>query len=185
MRADGSRSGKAQRVINPDLERKRCNRSDTGYGHQAAADRIVLNHLQKHPMQFGVSVEDRPAHGKHRLDHCRKDDIRALDQLAHETERPGESVAQVRRRHGVATSMVFRWRVDFGLSAQKAPQVVTVALSDGAANEPPALAVLRDLVQPPDGMIAIELDDGRRVFAPADSSPAAVKRQLAKREKTS
>ena len=81
--------------------------------------------------------------------------------------------------------MVFRWRVDFGLSARKAPQLVTVALAHGAANEVPALAVLRDLVRPPDGMIAIELDDGRRVFAPADSSPAAVKRQLAKREKAS
>ena len=105
--------------------------------------------------------------------------------IVQETEKPGASVAQVCRRHGVATSMLFRWRVDFGLSAQKAPQVVTVALSDGAANEPSALAVLRDLVRPPDGMIAIELDDGRRVFAPADCSPAAVKRQLAKREKTS
>jgi len=29
-------------------------------------------------------------------------------------------------------------------------------------------------------MMAIELDDGRRVFAPAGSSPAEVKRQLAK-----
>jgi len=105
--------------------------------------------------------------------------------IVQETEKPGASVAQVCRGHGVATSMVFRWRVDFGLSAQKAPQVVTVALSEGGANEPSLLAVLRDLVRPPDGMMAIELDDGRRVFAPADSSPAAVKRQLAKREKTS
>jgi transposase-like protein len=105
--------------------------------------------------------------------------------IVQETEKPGASVAQICRRHGVATSMVFRWRVDFGLSAQKAPQVVTVALSEGAANEPSALAVLRDLVRPPDGMMAIELDDGRRVFAPVDSGPAAVKRQLAEREKTS
>src|SRR5450631_1258062 len=100
--------------------------------------------------------------------------------IVQETEKPGASVAQICRRHGVATSMVFRWRVDFGLSARKAPQVVTVALSEGAANEPSALAVLRDLVRPPDGMTAIELDDGRRVFAPEGSNPAAVKRQLAK-----
>ena len=92
--------------------------------------------------------------------------------IVQETEKPGVSVAQVCRRHGVATSMVFRWRVDFGLSARKAPQLVTVALADGAANELPALAVLRDLVRPPDGMMAIEVGDGRRVFAPADSSPA-------------
>ena len=81
-----------------------------------------------------------------------------------ETEKPGASVAQVRHRHSVATSMLFRWRVDFGLSAQKTPQVVTVAFSDGATNEPSAFAVLRDLMRPPDGMMAIELDDGQRVF---------------------
>jgi hypothetical protein len=57
-----------------------------------------------------------------------------------------------------------------------------VALTDGALNEVPALAALRDLVKPPDGMMAIKLEDGRRVFAPAGSNPAAVKRQLAKRE---
>jgi transposase-like protein len=105
--------------------------------------------------------------------------------IVQETEKPGASVAQVCRRHGVATSMVFRWRVDLGLSARKAPQLVTVALADGAANEPPALAVLRNLVQPPDGMMAIEVGDGQRVFAPAGSSPAEVKRKLAKREKAS
>ena len=66
--------------------------------------------------------------------------------IAQETEKPGASVAEVCRRHGVATSMVFRWRVDFGLSARKAPQLVTVALADGAANELPALAALRDLM---------------------------------------
>lgn len=102
--------------------------------------------------------------------------------IVQETEKPGASVAQVCRRHGIATSMLFRWRVEFGLTARKAPQLATVALADGAANELPALAALRDLVQPPDGMIAIELEDGRRVFAPAGSNPAAVERQLAKRE---
>ena len=105
--------------------------------------------------------------------------------IVQETEKAGASWAQVCRRHGIATSMIFRWRGDFGLSARKAPQLVTVAMANGAANEVPALAVLRDLVRPPDGMTAIEMGDGRRVFAPADSSPAAVKRQLAKREKAS
>ena len=73
--------------------------------------------------------------------------------IVQETEKPGVSVARVCRCQGVATSMVFRWRGDFGLSAPKAPQLVSVALADGAANEPPALAVLRDLVRPPDGMM--------------------------------
>jgi hypothetical protein len=55
----------------------------------------------------------------------------------------------------------------FGLTARKAPQLATVALADGAANEVPALVALRDLVWPPDEMTAIELEDGQRVFAPA------------------
>jgi hypothetical protein len=47
-------------------------------------------------------------------------------------------------------------------------------------NEPPALAVLRNLVRPREGIMAIELDDGRRIFAPDSSNPAAVKPQLAR-----
>lgn len=105
--------------------------------------------------------------------------------IVQETEKPGVSVSHVCRRHGVATSMVFRWRVQFGLAARKTPQLATVALTKGTANEVPALAALRDLVRPPDGMTAVELEDGRRVFAPAGSSPAEVKRQLANKEKAS
>jgi transposase-like protein len=105
--------------------------------------------------------------------------------IVQETEKPGLSVSQVCRRHGVATSMVFRWRVQFGLAARKTPQLATVALTTGTANEVPALAALRDLVRPPDGMTTVELDDGHRVFAPAGSSPAQVKRQLANKEKAS
>jgi transposase-like protein len=71
--------------------------------------------------------------------------------MVQETEKSGVAVAQVCRRHGIATSLLFRWRVQFGLTARKAPQLATVALTDGAANEVPALTVLRDLVKPPDG----------------------------------
>ena len=38
--------------------------------------------------------------------------------IVQETEKPGVSVAQVCRRHGIATSMVFRWHVEFGLTAR-------------------------------------------------------------------
>lgn len=105
--------------------------------------------------------------------------------IVQETEKPGVAVAQVCRRHGIVTSMVFRWREEFGLTARKAPRLVTVVLADGADNELPTLAALRDLVRPPDGMVAIELDDGRRVFAPAGTTSAAVKRHLAGKEKAS
>ena len=105
--------------------------------------------------------------------------------MVQETEKPGVAVAEVCRRHGIATSLLFRWRVQFGLTAPNAPQLATVALADGATNEVPALAALRDLVRPPNGMTTFELEDGRRVFAPAGSSPAEVKRQFAGKEKAS
>ncbi|WP_292060862.1 transposase [Mesorhizobium sp.] len=76
--------------------------------------------------------------------------------IVQETEKPGVAVAQVCRRHGIATSMAFRWREEFGLTARKAPELALVELADGGENEPPALAALRDLVRPPDGMVAIE-----------------------------
>lgn len=60
--------------------------------------------------------------------------------------------------------MLFRWRAELGLVARKAPQLATVTLADGAPNEVPALAALRDLVRPPDGMIAIELEGAMMVF---------------------
>jgi hypothetical protein len=78
--------------------------------------------------------------------------------MVQETEKPGVSVAKVYRRHMSSP----RWQAQFGLTARKAPQLATVALADGTENEPAALAALRDLVRPPDGMTAIELDDGRR-----------------------
>jgi len=105
--------------------------------------------------------------------------------MVQESEKPGVAVAAVCRRHGIATSQLFRWRVQFGLTARKAPQLATVTLADGAASEVPALARLRDLVRPPNGMAAIELEDGRRVFAPEGSSPAEVKQQLAGKGKAS
>jgi transposase-like protein len=105
--------------------------------------------------------------------------------MVQETEKPGVAVAEVCRRHGIATSLLFRWRVQFGLTARNAPQLATVALADGATNKVPALAALRDLVRPPNGMTTFELEDGRRVFAPAGSSPAEVKRQFAGKEKAS
>lgn len=38
--------------------------------------------------------------------------------------------------------------------------------------------VLRDLVQPPEGMMAVDLPDGRRVFATAGSDPNAVRARV-------
>lgn len=95
-----------------------------------------------------------------------------------ETERRGTTVSSVARKHGVAASLVFRWRVQFGLGKQAPAKLAEVRVA-GAQSE---LVVLNDLLQPPDGMTAVELGDGRCVFAPVGSDPDAVRRHVAERE---
>ncbi|MER8595342.1 hypothetical protein NKH33_27975 [Mesorhizobium sp. M1182] len=73
----------------------------------------------------------------------------------------------------------------FGLTARKTPQLATVALIHGAKKRTPATAPLCNLVRPPDGMVAVRLDNGRRVFASVGSNADAVKRHLAVRENAS
>ena len=46
------------------------------------------------------------------------------------------------------------------------------------ADDMVAATVLRDLVRAPEGMMAIDLPDGRRVFAPAGSDPNVVRAQV-------
>ena len=95
--------------------------------------------------------------------------------IALESDQPGVSVSQVARKHGIVTGLLFRWRVQFGVTQRKGAKLAPVALTDDA----PAILRLRDLLQPPNGMTAIDLPDGRRVFAPAGVDPYAVREQVA------
>jgi len=83
-----------------------------------------------------------------------------------ESVRPGVTISAVARAHDLATSALFRWRAQFGYGAGQA-RLATVALADGAAT-------LTDLLPVPDGMRAVDLPDGRRVFTPADADAATV-----------
>lgn len=94
--------------------------------------------------------------------------------IALESDQPGVSVSQVARKHGIVTGMLFRWRVQFGVAQKKRAKLAPVALTDGTS----ATLLLRDLVHPPDGMTAINLPDGRRVFAPVGSDPDAVREHI-------
>jgi transposase-like protein len=78
--------------------------------------------------------------------------------MVQETEKPGVAGGGCLPPHGIATSQLFRWRVQFSLTARKTPQLATVILADGAVNQVPALSTLRDLVRPPDGMTAIKME---------------------------
>jgi transposase-like protein len=103
-----------------------------------------------------------------------------------EAEQPGVSAAAVCRRHNIATSMIFRWRVQFGVARDKAANLATVQLTDeqhrGTHDASPEAVVLQEMLPIPSGAIAVELVDGRRVFAPAGSDPEAVRRYVAEQE---
>lgn len=99
-----------------------------------------------------------------------------------ETEVPGATVSAVARRHGVVTSVLFRWRAQRGLGQGERAQLARVRLTgDGAkaAGEIPATAIALPI---PEGAVAVDLDDGRRVFAPPGSNPDAVRQFVAERE---
>ncbi len=94
-----------------------------------------------------------------------------------ESETPGASAAQVCRKHGIASSMLFRWRVQHGL--KRAP---AARLSQVVSSEDGAPLVLHGVLPAPEGMAEITLLDGRIVFAPADADPDAVHRAIAHQE---
>jgi hypothetical protein len=60
------------------------------------------------------------------------------------------------------------------VAQKKRAKLAPVALADDMV----AVPVLRDLVQPPKGMMAIDLPDGGRVFATAGSDPNAVRARV-------
>jgi transposase-like protein len=94
--------------------------------------------------------------------------------IAMESGQPGATVSGVARKHGIVTGLLFRWRVQFGVAQKKRAKLAPVALSDDMV----AASVLRDPVQPPEGMMAIDLPDGRRVFATAGSDPNVVRARV-------
>jgi len=99
-----------------------------------------------------------------------------------EADQPGQTISSISRAHGIATSILFRWRDQLGM-AKKQPVILPVRIADGRdrnAAGPPSL--LADLLPKPAGMIEVELADGRLVFAPEGSDAQAVQRAVAARE---
>jgi len=94
-----------------------------------------------------------------------------------ESERPGVTISAVARSHDLATSALFRWRAQFGYGLSQA-RLASVKLADGGRQA----ATLQGLLPVPDGMAAVDLPDGRRVFAPVGADPEAVRRQVLDRE---
>jgi transposase-like protein len=100
-----------------------------------------------------------------------------------EAERHGETISSVGRRHGISTSVLFRWRDQLGLGHAKPITLGSVQVVEGRAK--PSLreaSLLAGLLPCPDGMKAVELADGRCVFASAEADPDEVRRTVAERE---
>jgi transposase-like protein len=66
-----------------------------------------------------------------------------------ETECAGETVLSVARRHGIVTSVVFRWRAELGFGKNNSAKLAPVKLADGRSGATSTPLVLRDLLQPP------------------------------------
>jgi len=103
-----------------------------------------------------------------------------------EAEQPGVSAAAVCRRHNIATSMIFRWRAQFGFGRGKPTTLAAVRIADDARHRNGEggadTVVLQHILPIPPGAVAVELADGRRVFAPPGSDPGAVRRYIAQQE---
>lgn len=100
-----------------------------------------------------------------------------------QAERHGSSVTAVAQKHGISTSVMFRWRDEFGMGKSKSAAIMPVrVVEEGDRNSDGAPCLLANLLPKPAGMIEVELADGRRVFAPVDVDPEAVRQEVASRE---
>src|SRR5262249_28205388 len=86
-----------------------------------------------------------------------------------EAEQPGATVSSVDRNHGIVTGLRFRWPVEFGVAQKKRARLASIAPADDTAAAGP--------LRPPEGMVAVDLPDGRRFFALA-AIPTSCERAL-------
>ena len=103
-----------------------------------------------------------------------------------EAEQPGVSAAAVCRRHNIATSMIFRWRAQLGFGRGEPTTLATVRIADKPRHDDGEggddAVVLQHILPIPPDAVAVELADGRRVFAPSGSDPEAVRQYIAQQE---
>lgn len=100
-----------------------------------------------------------------------------------QAERHGSTISSVGQAHGISTSVLFRWRDQLGMGKEKPAVIAPVRVAEGRdRSRAGAPSLLADLLPKPDGMVEVELPDGRLVFAPADADPEAVRREVAARE---
>nr|WP_169804968.1 transposase [Sphingomonas asaccharolytica] len=100
-----------------------------------------------------------------------------------QAERHGSTITSVAQAHGIATSVMFRWRDQLGVGKDDPAVILPVRLVAGHERSGSATpSLLADLLPRPDGMIEVALADGRLVFAPEGSDPEAVQREVTTQE---
>ena len=92
-------------------------------------------------------------------------------------ETAGSSVSSVARRHGIASSLVFRWRRELGAGGKKATRQAGTSFVPVALPAPVSTSVSGAV--PGGGLIEIELSGGRRVRVDASVDVNALKRVIA------
>ena len=95
-------------------------------------------------------------------------------QIVAETE--ASSVSSVSRKHGVATSLVFRWRREAGVAGKKSARRPATAFVPVAL---PALTPAAPVAGGDCGMIEIELAGGRRLRVSGLVETEALRRVIA------
>ena len=77
--------------------------------------------------------------------------------------------------------MIVRWRNQFGMTPMEHPLLISARVVNTPAlgrPKPTLLLVLQNLLPAPPGVLAVELADGRRVFAPAGSDRSVFCRSI-------
>ena len=105
--------------------------------------------------------------------------------IVEETLAPGAKVTEVARRNGIAASVVFTWRRQARTAERVvpsfAPVQIAAAIERGEENSRPPCEDDRQMRQLPgarNGLIEIDLGNGRRIRVDAQVDPEALARVL-------
>jgi transposase len=88
----------------------------------------------------------------------------------------GASVSAVARKHGIAKSLLFRWRKEAGLSGKRRSIAPFVPVRIAAPSAPPQASAS---AAPDAGTIEIELSDGTRLRLNGAVRPEALRQVIA------
>jgi hypothetical protein len=99
-----------------------------------------------------------------------------------EVEQPGETMSSISRAHGLSTSLLFRWRDIYGVGKEKPTMLMPIEIVEDGDPDTRLPAMFSNLMVCPPGMKAIDLADGRRVLAPIDADPDAVRATVTERK---